>query len=275
MIGIYKITNLINNKCYIGQSIHIERRWKEHLAKTSHSIYLQYAFAKYGIENFSFEVIEECAVTELDEKEKYWIQYYNSFGDNGYNLTAGGGGTIKYNLAAIYEEYCKTNSIAQTAKNIGCHTNTARNVLREYGINLHEQSDAKPVEAIDPNTLKIVKQYPSIEQAAKDMGVSHGAIQDAVHQRHQSSCGLYWRYVGSNTVFKAKQNIKCWKTKVQQLDYNKEIIINEFESAADAAEALGKDRKNGGSQIIAVCNGRKKSAFGFRWRKIEGSPNLI
>ena len=60
MIGIYKITNKINQKCYIGQSIHIEKRWKEHvnLAQTGETL-LYKAFRKYGIENFIFEIIEE------------------------------------------------------------------------------------------------------------------------------------------------------------------------------------------------------------------------
>ena len=93
MIGIYKITNNINNHCYIGQSIHIEKRWQEHQTKYNWErefkkpLYL--AFQKYGLENFSFEVIEECQPNQLDIKEKYWIDYYNSY-QNGYNMTCGG-----------------------------------------------------------------------------------------------------------------------------------------------------------------------------------------
>ena len=54
-----------------------------------------------------------------------------------------------------------------------------------------------------------------------------------------------------------------------QINKNTNEIIKEFDSAADAAEFLGKDRKNGGSQITAVCNGRKKSAYGYNWKKID------
>lgn len=93
MIGIYKITNNINNNCYIGQSIHIEERWKEHKSKynwekeNKKPLYL--AFQKYGLENFSFEIIEECKPEQLNLKEQYWIDYYNSY-NNGYNMTSGG-----------------------------------------------------------------------------------------------------------------------------------------------------------------------------------------
>lgn len=266
MIGIYKITNQINNKSYIGQSIHIEQRWEEHLYKSSKCSLLKYALHKYGVDNFTFEVIEECEQQKLNEREQYWIKYYNTF-EEGYNLTLGGGGTIKYSVEGVYEDYLKTNSIEKTAKNIGCHINTARRILREYGINNHEQSDAKPVEKIDTQTLEVIKQYTSIQEAADEMGVDRVAIKMALNGTHKSSAGYYWRYVGEDKQFDVAV-VKQWKVRVQQLDYNEDIVINEFESAADAAEFLGKDRKNGGSQITAVCSGRKKSAYGFRWRKI-------
>lgn len=95
MIGIYKFENLLNGHCYIGQSINIERRYREHinraenLAKTeSHSV-LHRALKKYGISNFSFTILEECSKEQLNEREQYWIAYYDSFA-NGYNSTSGG-----------------------------------------------------------------------------------------------------------------------------------------------------------------------------------------
>lgn len=110
MIGIYKITNKLNNHCYIGQSIDIKTRWKRHknypLDKSNYPLYL--AFKKYGIDNFSFEVVEECFADELDEKEIFYIKYFNSYKD-GYNQTEGGsgsrGGVIKISLNELYEIY--------------------------------------------------------------------------------------------------------------------------------------------------------------------------
>ena len=89
MIGIYKITNLINGKVYIGQSIHIEIRWKEH-KYSNDATPLHQAFNKYGIDNFKFEVVEECTIDELNELEIYYIQYFNSLVPNGYNQQYGG-----------------------------------------------------------------------------------------------------------------------------------------------------------------------------------------
>lgn len=92
MIGIYKITNINNNKVYIGQSNNLERRYKEHFVwKLNNKQYIDELIQDLGKKNFSFEIIEECELEVLDEREKYWIKYYNSFYE-GYNKTKGGAG---------------------------------------------------------------------------------------------------------------------------------------------------------------------------------------
>ena len=89
--AIYKITNLINGKIYIGQTIHPERRWIEHKQKSKHGkekhpIHL--ALEKYGCENFIFEVIEWTE--DYNQEEKRLIKEYNSICPNGYNVSEGG-----------------------------------------------------------------------------------------------------------------------------------------------------------------------------------------
>lgn len=109
MIGIYKIENLINHKVYIGQSKNIKARWRTHRTKYQiDDTYLYRSMRKYGIENFSFIVIEECSIEELNSKEKYWIAYYDSTNaNNGYNMTEGGQGFAYHSLSKeqIYDIY--------------------------------------------------------------------------------------------------------------------------------------------------------------------------
>lgn len=92
MIGIYKITNLVNQHSYIGQSKDIETRWKRHKRTAnnkndkSYNYPLYKAIRKYGENNFSYEILEECSIEQLNEREIYWINFYHSE----YNQTLGG-----------------------------------------------------------------------------------------------------------------------------------------------------------------------------------------
>ena len=90
--SIYKITNLINGKVYIGQSKNVKRRIKEHQQQyASNSISkIRNAINKYGIQNFKVEILEKD-IENYNEREMYWISYYNSTDSNcGYNITDGG-----------------------------------------------------------------------------------------------------------------------------------------------------------------------------------------
>lgn len=99
--GIYCIENRINHKKYIGQSVNISQRWTNHkwyvktvkvtkgnIRNTISIIHL--AMKKYGIENFQFSIIEECQISQLDEREKYWIRELNTQAPFGYNVLKGG-----------------------------------------------------------------------------------------------------------------------------------------------------------------------------------------
>lgn len=103
--GIYKITNLINNKIYIGQAVNLKVRIRTHEKYDTPEKYkgslsfdnelnmpIHMAIMKYHLNNFKIEIIEECPINLLDEREKYWISYYNCKTPNGYNLTDGGQG---------------------------------------------------------------------------------------------------------------------------------------------------------------------------------------
>lgn len=93
--GVYKITDQLTQEAYIGQSVNIMNRWKEHLkagigasaASASNQLYA--AMRRDGIENFSFELLEECSREELNTKEKFFIDLYST-NTTGLNITKGG-----------------------------------------------------------------------------------------------------------------------------------------------------------------------------------------
>ena len=108
MIGIYRIENLVNHKCYIGKSKDIKERWTMHrweLNNNSHcNKHLQSAWNLYGSENFEFSVLEECDLDSLSEKEISYIAKYNSF-SSGYNLTTGGEGGTGHSLSEEMKQW--------------------------------------------------------------------------------------------------------------------------------------------------------------------------
>lgn len=107
MIGIYKITNTINGKCYIGQSTDLAKRIHRHintlLHGTNRNEHLQNAYKKYGVGSFIIEIIEECSAESLNEREIFWIDFYKAYDRNyGYNKTKGGQGGNGY--LELYDE---------------------------------------------------------------------------------------------------------------------------------------------------------------------------
>lgn len=133
MIGIYKIQNLIDGKIYIGQSVHIQARFNQHKseAKNGNTRPLYNAIRKYGIENFSFEIIEECPKEKLNEREVYWIKKYNSF-NNGYNLTPGGNEPVKVNIDLIYSLWDSGKSSKEIAEIANISKSSVYNYLCDY-----------------------------------------------------------------------------------------------------------------------------------------------
>lgn len=162
MIGIYKIQNTINGKCYIGQSVDIHRRWNDHKSSAfnpnneSYHQHLYRAIRKYGLHNFEFSVLEECTVNELNPKERAYITQFDSF-CNGYNQTLGGdaaGGQMpKDNIFGIIQDLENTNlSQREIAAKWGVSPQTVYcinvgrnwNHSRTYPIRPKKQNNPKP-----------------------------------------------------------------------------------------------------------------------------------
>lgn len=103
MTGIYKITNKLNGKSYIGKAEDIEKRWEQHveaLKFSNSSWYPQAREESTNIHDFEFSIVQMCSVEELDELEEYWTLYYKTY-ENGYNKKIASGTILLMNDSAL------------------------------------------------------------------------------------------------------------------------------------------------------------------------------
>lgn len=95
---VYLITNKVNNKKYVGITNNYKKRWANHKSNNNPSMAIAKAIKKYGVKNFTFEIVEEnVPLDDIDAKEQYYIEYYNTHvsTNKGYNISKGG----RYNIA--------------------------------------------------------------------------------------------------------------------------------------------------------------------------------
>ena len=166
MAYIYKITNRINKKVYIGKTYtSVEQRWKEHLQDYNkircEKRPLYSAMNKYGIQHFSIETIEEC--DNLEQREKYWIKYYDSY-KNGYNATLGGDGKAYIDYNSILKLFAEGYNVIEIANKTKHDCGHISQILREKGsISAQQIHDRrmknleKEVVMVDSKTKKEIK----------------------------------------------------------------------------------------------------------------------
>lgn len=141
---IYRITNKINGKSYIGQTIQsVKERFYQHCAtKCSQAVLnmaIHKAIFKYGKQNFIIEVIEKVESVNLNDREKYWIEYYNSY-TNGYNSTKGGQKGFKLfkdlDTQAVIKSYKLGKSLREIGKIFNVDKQTVKDLLIRNNIKL-------------------------------------------------------------------------------------------------------------------------------------------
>ena len=141
---IYKITNTINGKYYIGQTIqNVKERFYQHCAtkcsKAVSNMAIHRAIKKYSKSNFTVEVIEEIDSANLNDRERYWIRYYDSY-NNGYNSTEGGQDGIKLfknlDTESIVREYKSGKSLREIGRLFNVDKQTIKDLLVRNNINL-------------------------------------------------------------------------------------------------------------------------------------------
>lgn len=182
---IYKITNKVNGKSYIGQTRYtVEFRWRQHQHKKD-NCYFHNAIHKYGIENFTIETLEECEVSKLDEREIFYIAKYNTFKE-GYNLTIGGDGNRRLLLDNRYEEikelYLSGFSSNKIATLYKVDKGSITKILKQLGIKLRTNK----LNINNQEFQELVQDYQSgysLKELAKRYDCSPSGLKDFLIKR--------------------------------------------------------------------------------------------
>lgn len=154
---------------------------------------------KYGVECFTIEKVEKCSADILNEKEKYWIEYYGSF-KYGYNATKGGDGTQYADYDLIYSLYKENKTYSEIQELTGYDSKTIRHALIDKGISKEERAKNnnmhlyKKVAKIDLNSGEIIEIYPSINEAERQNGNSRH-IADVCKGTRKTCKGFKWKYL--------------------------------------------------------------------------------
>ena len=208
MAYIYIIKNDINDKVYIGKTRKsIQSRFSEHLYNARNnrnngsSIYK--AMRKYGAQHFHVEMIEETDFPE--EREIYWIQFYDSY-KHGYNNTRGGDGRPYIDRKQVLDTYLRTKSEAKTAKKLGISTSQTNVILKELnieildsckvnliynGIKIKQYSKSGEYIATFPSSLNAAMSLNKITEKSEG-AASH--ITDVCKGRRNSAYGYVWKF---------------------------------------------------------------------------------
>ena len=204
MAYIYKITNQINGKIYVGKTLtSIEARWKEHIrdakkVELSHRP-LYNAIRKYGVENFIIEQLEECSAESVNERECFWIESLNSY-KHGYNATRGGDGAQYADYNLIFSLYKENKTFKQISSLTGYDNATIRKALEQNGISKEERLKnniahrLRAVAKLDPVTEEIIEVYSSIGEAENKNGNTRH-ISEVCNGKRKTCKGFKWKFL--------------------------------------------------------------------------------
>lgn len=289
---IYKATNKINGKSYIGQAVNFKKRQYEHLhvrdnRHDPNSIF-HTALDKYGNENFDWEILAEIPGKEFANAfEIEMIRKYGTYKPRGYNLTKGGDGGSMWNAIPVVcltqdGKFVKRYDSACEAENDGFYYKGVLNSCRdataqtkgfifmfedEYKKKGGRKKADKPLSKqareiyqcdMDGN---LIKKFPMISDAERELGISHSGIVGCAHGRDKTAGGYIFVYPEDFPIKNLESHKKKVKgRKVAKVDKNTGEILAVYDRMTEAAKEL-----NGSHKMIHKVVDTNKTAYGFKW----------
>lgn len=243
--GVYKIINKKNGKVYIGSSIDLPRRERDHFRTLKGgyhgNIYLQNSFDKNGEDSFEFKIIEtirvsldkEKMIARLLEIEQHWIDYYKSYKNkNGYNIQSTAG---RSNLGVKF-------SVEQ------------RQRMRE------SQKSSRPIYQIDFEGNIVRKWEYGASEASKRLGIGQANIFKCLHKKRKTYKNYIWIFVEEHSDFNLKNHLQKNKRPVIQTDLF-DNFIRRWESISEIEREMGIAV----SMISRVCRKERAHTHNFKW----------
>jgi group I intron endonuclease len=259
---IYKITNIVTGKIYIGQTDKsIQNRFKKHISDAlarRNNMYLHKSIRKYGEESFSIEIIEEVPISQLNEKETFYINHYDAFGENGYNLTKGGDGIRGYSHSI--ETKKRLSELAtgrkhkpETIEKIKAYQpteETRKKIGEVLKGKLRTEESKNLMRKTHPRIRKVFQytldgeykgEYFSVSEAARRLDINYRGIAKTASGGKKSYKGFYWSYHILSDWERAilphyiKQRIRTPETNKKIAKSNKGHIVSD-----DTRRKIGK-----------------------------------
>ncbi len=269
---VYKITNLVNGRIYVGSAKKFERRFAayrglRHGVRKANTA-IEHAIRKHGIGSFEFEILETPPADSRFDREQHWIDTLSPFDPVGYNL-------------------------ARSARHIpdGCRrpiTEHRREAMREssrrtalrYSEETRKRS-SKPVYQIDLKTGAVLAEHPSALEADRTMKLSPNTVNKVCRsqEKHRTAVGYAWCYKvdydsGKFSIPVARKIALCASfhqaiKPIVMCDAS-DVPITIWDCAKDILDALGLSQ----APILRCCRGEREQSSGYRWHFL-GDENAI
>lgn len=236
---IYKISTSCSDKIYIGKTQQsIQNRYQEHIKQCRNGVkyHLYNAMRKYGIDTFQIEIVEECNDNILDEREKYWIQCYDSF-NNGYNMTLGGEGNTLYDYENIVNKYLELENEKEVAKIFNCALATVKKACESHGITIKRNVQQKDFWNNEQGLIR----RKQLSEKWKQNNPNKNGLSESHKQALRDSSWM-------------AQPVKCIETGII------------YPSAAEAGRQMGL---KSGQTILRCCKDINQTSKGCHWEFVR------
>lgn len=285
---IYKATNKINGKSYVGQTCDFHGRvWQHQRCYEKEDCDFHRAIKEFGFDNFSWEIIETCESEDRAcELEKYYIEKFNTYRD-GYNMTKGGKGAPYHNARAVVlltldGRYIKRYDSAMDAEIDGFNNTDVllnckgkRRQTKGYMFMFedeYESNGAKTYRKPEPNGMRsiiqcdmegnFIQKFKSLQEAARVTGANRTTISGVLSNTYKSANGYIFVYekdfpIKDLSIYKKRKKGR----KIAQVDAKTGEIIRVFDRISEAGESLGVNYK----AIHNVIDQEGRTAYGYKW----------